>query len=187
MFKIISNENDKLTIKNMQSDEKDVLFYVAKENPVDYFELPSSYDDGEFSILFSDVDIVFRENNLEKGKYGYFYKDINGFNRLDSLQVTTILDKKGKREQKSYFKPLNGIFKTFYPALEFFEYKVTIIMAVYNVEQFLADALNSLIVQSIGFENIQVLLVNDASPDNSKAIAIEYAKNTIILLISKTM
>ena len=176
MFKIISNENDKLTIKNMQSDEKDVLFYVAKENPVDYFELPFSYDDGEFSILFSDVDIVFQENNLEKGKYGYFYKDINGFNRLDSLQVTTILDKKGKREQKSYFKPLNGIFKTFYPALEFFEYKVTIIMAVYNVEQFLADALNSLIVQSIGFENIQVLLVNDASPDNSKAIAIEYAE-----------
>lgn len=79
MFKIISNENDKLTIKNMQSDEKDVLFYVAKENPVDYFELPFSYDDGEFSILFSDVDIVFQENNLEKGKYGYFYKDINGF------------------------------------------------------------------------------------------------------------
>ena len=48
-------------------------------------------------------------------------------------------------------------------------------MAVYNVESFLEDAIESLINQTIGFEeHIELILINDGSKDNSEAIALEY-------------
>lgn len=64
-------------------------------------------------------------------------------------------------------------------------YQVTVIMAVYNVEQYIEEAIQSLIRQTIGFENIQVIMVNDGSTDNSKAICQKYASqysNNIVYL-----
>ena len=59
-------------------------------------------------------------------------------------------------------------------------------MAVYNVEKFLADAIESIINQTIGFEeNIQLILINDGSLDNSEAIALKYQEmypNNILVL-----
>ena len=50
-------------------------------------------------------------------------------------------------------------------------------MPIYNVEEYLAEAIDSLINQSIGFEeNIELVIVDDGSPDNSKDIALEYQK-----------
>lgn len=49
-------------------------------------------------------------------------------------------------------------------------------MAVYNVEPFLREAVDSVIDQDIGFENVQLILVDDGSKDNSGAICDEYAK-----------
>ncbi len=54
-------------------------------------------------------------------------------------------------------------------------YKVSVIMAVYNVEPFLREAIDSVIRQDIGFEQIQLILVNDGSSDGSGAICDEYA------------
>lgn len=56
-----------------------------------------------------------------------------------------------------------------------YKYKISVITAVYNVEYFLREAIESLIDQTIGFENIQLILVDDGSPDNSGAICDEYA------------
>lgn len=53
---------------------------------------------------------------------------------------------------------------------------VSVIMAVYNVESFLSEAVDSLIVQDIGFKNIQLIMVDDGSTDRSGAICDEYAK-----------
>lgn len=66
------------------------------------------------------------------------------------------------------------------------KYKFSVIIPVYNVESFLADTIDSVIEQSIGFEeNIQIIIVNDGSPDNSEEICLEYAdkypKNIIYL------
>lgn len=57
-----------------------------------------------------------------------------------------------------------------------YKYKVSIVMAVYNVEPFLREAVDSVIRQDIGFQNIQLIMVDDGSPDNSGAICDEYAK-----------
>lgn len=49
-------------------------------------------------------------------------------------------------------------------------------MPIYNVELYLTDAIESIINQTIGFENIQLILVNDDSPDKSEIICKEYAQ-----------
>lgn len=48
-------------------------------------------------------------------------------------------------------------------------------MPIYNVEEYLEEAILSVTKQSIGFEeNIQLVLVNDGSPDNSDKICKKY-------------
>ena len=56
-------------------------------------------------------------------------------------------------------------------------YKVSVIMPIYNGEKYLEKSLNSIINQTIGFENIELILVDDKSTDNSKTILKEYSKN----------
>lgn len=57
------------------------------------------------------------------------------------------------------------------------QYKVSVVMAVYNVERYLREAVDSVIQQDIGFENIQLILVDDGSKDKSGTICEEYANN----------
>ena len=66
------------------------------------------------------------------------------------------------------------------------EYKATVIIPVYNVEKFVESCLVSLTGQTIGFDNIEVLLVNDGSTDNSEAICKGFAdKYENVVLYSK--
>ena len=49
------------------------------------------------------------------------------------------------------------------------------IVPIYNVEDYLAETVDSVIAQTIGFaEHIQLILVNDGSPDNSEEICLQY-------------
>lgn len=65
-------------------------------------------------------------------------------------------------------------------------YAFSIVIAIYNTENYLEQTLDSVINQTIGFEdNVQLILVNDGSPDNSKDICLEYAEkypNNIVYL-----
>ena len=55
------------------------------------------------------------------------------------------------------------------------KFKFSVIIPVYNVEEYLAETIDSVINQSIGFkDNIQIILINDGSPDNSEKICLEY-------------
>lgn len=51
---------------------------------------------------------------------------------------------------------------------------ISIIIPVYNVEKYILDCLNSVINQT--YSNIECLLIDDKSPDNSIAIAKEFIK-----------
>ena len=53
-------------------------------------------------------------------------------------------------------------------------YKVSIIMPVYNAERYLRDSLDSIVAQTIGVENLEVIIVDDASTDSSADIIDEY-------------
>ncbi|MBR5502605.1 MAG: glycosyltransferase family 2 protein, partial [Oscillospiraceae bacterium] len=52
---------------------------------------------------------------------------------------------------------------------------ISVVVAIYNVAQYLPRAVESVISQSIGFENIQLLLCDDCSTDESFALAQQYA------------
>ena len=55
------------------------------------------------------------------------------------------------------------------------DYKISIILPVYNREKYLKDTINSIINQDIGFENIELIIVDDNSTDNSQVIIKDYA------------
>lgn len=55
-------------------------------------------------------------------------------------------------------------------------YLITLIIPVYNAEKYLKETIDSIINQSIGFNNIELILVDDFSIDNSKKIIEQYAK-----------
>lgn len=51
---------------------------------------------------------------------------------------------------------------------------ISVVVPIYNVENYLEQCLNSLLKQTL--KNIEIILVDDGSPDNSGIIADEYAK-----------
>lgn len=55
-------------------------------------------------------------------------------------------------------------------------YKLSVIIPVYNAQDDLGNAIESVIAQTFGFENIELILVDDASTDNSKQIIKDYQK-----------
>ena len=54
------------------------------------------------------------------------------------------------------------------------EYKISIIIPVYNVEKYLSKCLDSVINQI--YKNLEIILIDDGSPDNCGKICDEYAK-----------
>lgn len=66
-----------------------------------------------------------------------------------------------------------------------YQFSFSVIMAVYNVEEYLQESIDSLVSQDFGFEKIQLILVDDGSTDRSSAICDEYGarypKNVIVI------
>jgi len=55
--------------------------------------------------------------------------------------------------------------------------KFSIIVAIFNTEKYLEECFDSVINQTIGFEdNIELILINDGSSDNSEEICLRYQK-----------
>lgn len=79
-------------------------------------------------------------------------------------------NKKVKKEMKNYSENQ--------------EDKISIIVPVYNAEKYLNKCLDSLINQT--YKNLEIILINDGSKDNSLQICEEYAKeDTRIIVIDK--
>lgn len=64
-------------------------------------------------------------------------------------------------------------------------YIFSVIISIYNSGRYLDDAIGSLVNQTIGFKNIQVILINDGSTDNSEIFCLKYQEkfpNNIIYI-----
>ena len=55
------------------------------------------------------------------------------------------------------------------------DYKISMIIPTFNVEDDLKRAIDSLINQTIGFEYIEVILVDDFSTDNTRQVILDYS------------
>ncbi|MCQ2319878.1 MAG: glycosyltransferase [Bacteroidales bacterium] len=54
--------------------------------------------------------------------------------------------------------------------------KLSVVTTMYNSAQYLPKCINSLLDQDIALDEYEIILVNDGSPDDSKAIADDYAR-----------
>ena len=55
------------------------------------------------------------------------------------------------------------------------DFKFAVVMAIYNTEDYLTQAIDSVINQTIGFkDNVQLILVNDGSTDSCEEICLKY-------------
>ena len=57
---------------------------------------------------------------------------------------------------------------------------ISVIVPVYNVEKYLPQCLNSIINQT--YENLEIILINDGSTDNTKEIAESFIKSNKIAI-----
>lgn len=57
-----------------------------------------------------------------------------------------------------------------------YKYKVTIVIPVYNAEKYLRDCIESLLKQTIFQQDMEIILINDGSTDNSAEIYNEYTQ-----------
>lgn len=67
-------------------------------------------------------------------------------------------------------------------------YKISVIVPVYNSENSIENAIKSIIAQSIGFENIELIVVDDNSSDNTNSIIKRYStqyKNIKLIKLDK--
>ena len=55
------------------------------------------------------------------------------------------------------------------------KYKISVIVTVYNVEQYLDDCIQSILNQT--YTNLEIILVNDGSTDNSIKFCKKYKKS----------
>ena len=52
--------------------------------------------------------------------------------------------------------------------------KISLIVPVYNVEDFVARCLNSLLEQNMSYEDYEIIIVNDGSTDSSLESILPY-------------
>ena len=57
-----------------------------------------------------------------------------------------------------------------------FKYRISVIVPIYNVEEYIESCLQSLVEQTIDKKDLEVLLINDGSPDESEKICKKYAE-----------
>ena len=53
-------------------------------------------------------------------------------------------------------------------------YKVSVVMPVYNTMEYMEEAIQSIVKQTIGFENIQLILVNNGADEKTHDICVKY-------------
>ena len=71
------------------------------------------------------------------------------------------------------------------PSINIKCYIFSVIMAIYNTGRYLEESIGSLLNQTIGYKDIQIILVNDGSTDNSEELCLKYKKiyyNNIFIL-----
>ncbi|WP_139651413.1 bifunctional glycosyltransferase/CDP-glycerol:glycerophosphate glycerophosphotransferase [Raoultibacter phocaeensis] len=98
-------------------------------------------------------------------------------NRLHAALVRRTGRVRAKREDKDESREKLADFKRRVLAETGADYLFTVVVPIYNVEPYLEETLESIVCQTVGFrENIQLVLVNDGSPDGCGRICERYLR-----------
>ena len=164
-FLTVNNNNNKLF--NMNKDFYELGKYFKKMiNKDDIY-----YNKTIISFFFQNLNIIDNKKNYIK----YLYKEI-----YEILKANISLY--NSNEFKNNFLKIlynygEKIFSDIYIGFNRFYNKypnISIIMPIYNSENFIKESLNSLINQT--FKNFEIICVNDGSTDNTLKILKEFKK-----------
>lgn len=213
--KIISNfNNPELNITGIDLKNNHLIISGFNYNYTDDYDLTivaiKKYDDGDFELYYGDyIDNPFLEVSYlsEVQNYQSFVLKVPIDNKNSKISFKFINFKDGNLTNcrddnlviycpnidfslnSSYFKKdlseITVVNDVIY-VKSLFKFKFSIVMAVYNTQEYLHEAIDSVIHQTIGFEdNVQLILVDDGSEDNSLDILNEYQcrypENIIVL------
>ncbi|MBR5998789.1 MAG: glycosyltransferase family 2 protein, partial [Deltaproteobacteria bacterium] len=138
---------------------------VFKEDfwPRESFELALPLSGKAEVRAFVEIDgLRFDMKWLHKQKSPFVQNDERSYWERASYTVSPLPDKTGLRVEPWYDKD---------------RFLFSFVIPAYNVKQYLAETVESIIAQTIGFEeNIQIVLVNDGSTDGTGAVCKRYRK-----------
>lgn len=145
---------------------KTILSYELDASKSFKFNIPID-EYFEFKIRWNVLDIL----------DCFVFPELGFYSVASNLQSRSIFI----NDYRIYFKDLLFKFEKIF--------KVAVVMAIYNTEKFLAEAIDSIVNQTLGFEeNIQLILIDDGSEDNSLEICKSYEKkypNNVIVISQK--
>jgi len=156
--------------------------FIEKKNF--YLELEKN-----FKIFSKKACIYYLKNNKEENILLYEQLKNNIFEKLGIDMIPSNLigeDFYEKYLNNLYFKHINLINEKFEINIiknssYMFNPKVSVIIPIYNIEKYIIQCLSSIIKQKL--KEIEIIVVNDGSVDNSLQIALNYAKNDNRVLI----
>lgn len=103
---------------------------------------------------------------------GWIIIEGNGHTQFIGQQIADQVGKKEPFEKMIHYKKLKQNYKK-----NEYKYKFSVIIPIYNSEKYIDETIKSVINQTIGFkENIQLIMINDGSSDNSEKICKNYQK-----------
>ena len=66
-----------------------------------------------------------------------------------------------------------------------FKYDISVIVPVYNNEEYIDECVNSILNQKFNIDRIQIILINDGSKDNSLEVMKKYKRDNILIIDKK--
>ena len=112
----------------------------------------------------------FKSRNMEK-----LLKKSNSFNHFKNSSASLAKENKKLKDdlndKRNYVNDLKAKLNINEEGFVF-----SIVMAVYNTEEYLEEAIESVVNQSFPFSNVQLILVDDGSTDGSAKICSQYAE-----------
>ena len=171
-FKKIKND-----LKNIKDSNFRDYLGLARAFAFDSVMISKSHDDFDilkefYYILRNDSEDINQKMNQS---FGWFDKLSKSHKRFAFNYIRTYFI-------NHQLTPENQEF------LNSFQYGISIIIPVFNVENYLDDAFNSILNQTFGFENLEVIFVDGASTDGSSQIINEYSdkyENVISIFLDK--
>ena len=173
------NQNLKLFAQLFKEYFFSAYRYTLPYKQVEILQLGSSYARKFFSttsikcsliksLINNDYDGIW-EPDLNLFQKIFSIKNVKTSNKLKKIKLFCILGMKFRREQILLSNRS--------------EYKISVIIPVYNVEQYLRQCLDSVVNQTL--KDIEIILVDDGSTDSSLSICNEYAQKDCRIKVLK--
>ena len=129
------------------------MLYYAHHNNFSQQEIDAIYSHIEGYIGINDVMYILKNMDLSKKDYARILKNI--FSQEEIFDLKSFIS-------EEYLCELDNTDSI----------KVSIIIPIYNAEQYLEQCLDAVVKQTL--RNIEIICINDCSPDNSKEIVEKY-------------